>query len=308
MPTLWLYGGEWSRLDSTRVIEPFEGYAVFNDSPVADTLLIDPTITESSGPVAKKTGVAEGRLWSMRILAQCQQARDVETVAAVAATASTGWDRRDEAEPPGVGEYVSVYFSHPEWRRSTARYSIDARPAFDDGAVWPFEVTTTIRDKVHLSFEGVAEVPPAFEVWLVDDLLQTAQNLRTSNTYTVAGSEMPRPLKLVVGRPGFMEGELSESREIPTRFDLFPNFPNPFNPATTIRYGLPTAEAVSLVIYNVLGAKVATLEAGTRKEAGYHAVIWDGRSDAGTLAASGVYFVQMQAGAFVQTQRMVLVK
>ena len=44
-PTLWFYGGEWRRLDSTRVIEPFEGYAVFNDSPVADTLLIDPTIT-----------------------------------------------------------------------------------------------------------------------------------------------------------------------------------------------------------------------------------------------------------------------
>ena len=154
----------------------------------------------------------------------------------------------------------------------------------------------------------MAEVPPAFEVWLVDDLLQTAQNLRTSNTYTVAGSQTPRPLKLVVGRKGFMEGERQASREIPTRFDLFPNFPNPFNPATTIRYGLPTAEAVSLVIYNVLGAKVATLEAGRHKEAGYHAVIWDGRSDAGTLVASGVYFVRMRAGAFVQTRQVVLVK
>ncbi len=58
----------------------------------------------------------------------------------------------------------------------------------------------------------------------------------------------------------------------------------------------------------MLGAKVATLEAGTRKEAGYHVVIWDGRSDAGTLAASGVYFVRMRAGAFVQTRQVVLVK
>ena len=91
-------------------------------------------------------------------------------------------------------------------------------------------------------------------------------------------------------------------------FELFQNFPNPFNPVTTIRYGLPDAEHVSLVIYNVLGEKVATLEAGTEKEAGYHAVVWDSRSDRGTPVASGVYFVRIRAGAFVQTQTMVLVK
>ncbi len=71
---------------------------------------------------------------------------------------------------------------------------------------------------------------------------------------------------------------------------------------------MPQASPVSLIVYNLLGQQVAALEAGTEQEAGYHAVVWDGRSDAGTLAASGVYFVQMRAAAFVQTQQMVLVK
>jgi len=58
----------------------------------------------------------------------------------------------------------------------------------------------------------------------------------------------------------------------------------------------------------VLGKKVATLEAGAVREAGYHAVVWNGRSDAGTPVASGVHFMRMQAGRFGQTRQMILVK
>ena len=54
--------------------------------------------------------------------------------------------------------------------------------------------------------------------------------------------------------------------------------------------------------------RVAMLEGGAEKQAGYYAVVWDGRSDAGTPVASGVYFARMQAGRFVQTQKMILLK
>ena len=167
---------------------------------------------------------------------------------------------------------------------------------------------TTIRDRVELTFEGLDDVPAAYEVWLVDEVLHVTQDLRQTPRYAVAGSPTPRPLKLVVGRRAFVDDEVQAGQELPTRFELFPNFPNPFNPATTVRYGLPTAEWVSLVVYNVLGEKVATLEAAADRAAGYHAVIWDGRSDAGIAVASGVYFARMQAGRFVQTQQMILVK
>jgi hypothetical protein len=100
---------------------------------------------------------------------------------------------------------------------------------------------------------------------------------------------------------------LAAIQEVPVRYELFPNYPNPFNPVTTLRYGLPATETVSLVIYNVLGEKVATLVQGTQ-EAGYHAVVWDGRSDAGTTVASGLYVARMRTGSFVATRTMMLIK
>ena len=326
-------GASWNdpASDPVSTIEPFEGYAVHVDS--ADVLFINPdalpfeeaaldaleAVTALGCPVEpflelfpppqkNEPASEEPVAWSIRVLAQSGPARDIDTRAAVAANASAAWDRLDRPEPPGFGDHVSVYFSHPEWQRNTTRYSIDTRPEPTDSVVWPLEVAATVRDKVHLTFEGLADVPPEFEVRLLDDLLSRSQNLRETPTYAVAGTTDPRSLKLVVGKPGFLDGERAESGEIPERFELFPNFPNPFNPSTTIRYGLPVAERVSLVIYNALGEKVATLAAGSEKAAGYHAEVWDGHNAAGAQVASGVYFARLRAGRFVQTQTMVLVK
>ncbi|HEX7574230.1 MAG TPA: T9SS type A sorting domain-containing protein, partial [Bacteroidota bacterium] len=83
---------------------------------------------------------------------------------------------------------------------------------------------------------------------------------------------------------------------------LSQNFPNPFNPSTTIGYGLPRGADVTLVIYNALGQEVAKL-VDTHQESGYHEVRFDG-----TSVASGVYFYRLRAGAFSQTKRLMLVR
>ena len=307
---LWTYNGAWMQLQTAPpdTLKPFNGYAIFNDLSTADTLLIDPDLSsDAAAPALEHTDTSRPG-WSIRIVAQSRQARDIETVAAVAPGASERWDRLDRPEPPGVGDYVSAYFTHPEWKKHTARFSTDTRPLPTDGTVWPFEVSTTVRDNVLLTFDGLDDIPPDYEVWLVDDLVQVSQNLRQTDTYTLAGTLKPRPLKLVVGKHLFSDDERAESREIPTRFALFANFPNPFNPATTLRYGVPETARVSLVVYDVLGRQIATLADGDEQAAGYHAVVWDGRNDAGMPVASGLYFARMQAGRFVQTQKMILAK
>ncbi|MDH5268447.1 MAG: C25 family cysteine peptidase [Candidatus Krumholzibacteria bacterium] len=87
------------------------------------------------------------------------------------------------------------------------------------------------------------------------------------------------------------------------------NYPNPFNPVTTIEYWVPGGirNAVSLVIYDVRGARVRTLVDG-EKAAGRYAAQWDGRNDAGAPVGSGVYFYRMSAGSFQDARRMVLLK
>jgi hypothetical protein len=94
----------------------------------------------------------------------------------------------------------------------------------------------------------------------------------------------------------------SAEKEGPGAFVLEANHPNPFNPATTIRYALPQAEAVRLVVYNMLGQEVARLVEGL-VAAGRHEVVFDGQG-----LPSGVYLYRLEAGTFVQTRRMTLVK
>jgi hypothetical protein len=85
------------------------------------------------------------------------------------------------------------------------------------------------------------------------------------------------------------------------------NFPNPFNPQTTLAYSVKDASDVSLVIYDVAGRRVRELVNEHRK-AGVYKVVWDGRDGKGTQVASGVYFYKLAAGSFVDTKKMIMLK
>jgi hypothetical protein len=93
----------------------------------------------------------------------------------------------------------------------------------------------------------------------------------------------------------------------PSTFVLWQNFPNPFNPRTVIAYRLPHRTAVRLNVYNIAGQRVETL-VREWQAAGRHQVVWDGTDEKGRALSSGIYFYRLQAGAFLQTRRLVLLK
>ena len=109
---------------------------------------------------------------------------------------------------------------------------------------------------------------------------------------------------------GLREGYQSNCRPVsveptpivPTQFALYPNYPNPFNPTTSIAYDLPKIAFVQLNVFNLLGEKVATLVNGVEM-AGTKSVAFDARN-----LSSGVYFCRLQAGGFVKTMRMMVTK
>jgi subtilisin-like proprotein convertase family protein len=92
------------------------------------------------------------------------------------------------------------------------------------------------------------------------------------------------------------------SGSVPREFALLPNYPNPFNPATLIRYALPVRARVTLKIFNVIGQEVATL-VNDELPAGMHEVTFDG-----SALGSGVYFCSIKAGSFSATRKMMLLK
>ena len=97
------------------------------------------------------------------------------------------------------------------------------------------------------------------------------------------------------------------SQGLPQAFKLAQNFPNPFNPATTIQYSLPEAASVSLKIYDIAGQVIRHL-IEQKQVAGSHQVVWDGLDQSGVPTANGVYFYELKAGEFRALRKMLLLK
>lgn len=105
----------------------------------------------------------------------------------------------------------------------------------------------------------------------------------------------------------FAELSGSGAESLPSGFELGQNFPNPFNPTTTISFTLPTASQVSLEIYNLLGQRVRTLVDGPMN-AGSHSVMWNATDQNGRSVSSGVYFYRLVAGEQTASKKMMLLK
>jgi len=105
----------------------------------------------------------------------------------------------------------------------------------------------------------------------------------------------------------YMAEETLKSAQAPIETKIIGNYPNPFNPSTTIRYTLGVDSPVSVRVYNMLGQEVATLVNGYQK-AGEQSVVWHGTNNSGQTVASGLYIYRIQAGNTVMTQRMLFMK
>ncbi len=137
-------------------------------------------------------------------------------------------------------------------------------------------------ERLHLSFM-VVDAPPFAEV-LVPFTLEDS-----------AGNKWEYTMKLYPqqGRP--------------IEYSLHENYPNPFNPSTTISYSLKENKHTQLVIYNALGQKIRTL-VHEPQTAGIHAIQWNGQNENGEQVSSGIYFYRLTAGSFIQTRRMMLIE
>ena len=103
------------------------------------------------------------------------------------------------------------------------------------------------------------------------------------------------------------ELDMDDEYLIPDKYSLLQNFPNPFNPRTTIHYELPKEELVQIIIFNLLGRQVKHL-VDDFQGAGINSIVWDTTNDHGQPVSAGIYIYQLQAGKILQTRKMVLLK
>ena len=95
---------------------------------------------------------------------------------------------------------------------------------------------------------------------------------------------------------------------IPTTHALYYNYPNPFKPITVIDYAIPQPTHVKLVVYDILGRKVATLLSDDIYFEGEHSITWDGKNDYGHSVSSGIYIYQIKTSNYVGSKVMSLLR
>jgi len=107
--------------------------------------------------------------------------------------------------------------------------------------------------------------------------------------------------------PSNSVGVDNRSETLPQGFALEQNFPNPFNPFTTLRYDLPEDSFVNITIYDMMGRQVSTL-VSSQQTAGFKSIQWNAINDKGSPVSAGLYLYTIQAGKFRHTKKMVLLK
>ncbi|OQY75377.1 MAG: hypothetical protein B6D44_01700 [Ignavibacteriales bacterium UTCHB2] len=186
----------------------------------------------------------------------------------------------------------------------------------------PVELTSFsskfINDKIQLNWVTKTEVNNyGFNVerrinegeWNTLDFVEGHGNSNSPKEYTytdkdifTGGSKFQYRLKQIDTDGKFEYSDVVEVEIIPAKFELSQNFPNPFNPSTTIRFSLPKETQLKINIYNTLGELVQTLAEGTY-EAGYHKVTFNASN-----LPSGAYIYRIESADFMQVRKMVLIK
>ncbi len=291
--TLFYYNGAaWEIADS---LLPFRGYAV--KAPQNMTLQIPPSSTNAN--LAKvKSSVETG--WRFRLKLRSGAYYDNINFAGVREGAKEKIDSFDIPEPPVIGTFVSLYFTEKNPKR--AKLTADFKPSQQDGYRFDFTVCGNTGKPLQLDIEADS-LPKDFE-WCV----VSPQNGVRYGQLPIRLYGSKQNLRLLVGKKDFVKAELAAFRDLPLRFRLHQNYPNPFNSRTTIQVDLPSADRLSIVIYDITGRRVKTLSKRRLLDAGYHTFVWDGSDRFGIPVASGIYFIHLQGRKFRADRKIILQK
>ncbi len=176
-------------------------------------------------------------------------------------------------------------------------YTVAYTKSTDGGATWTAPTLLETNNQLDFRYPSIAEFNPNDN--FVDIVYQ--QDLLPGSSAFSDNAPITRA-QLLHRRLSTLSTRDNRGVDVAKAYRLEQNYPNPFNPTTNISYVLPKAENVSLKVYDVLGREVATL-VNEVKAAGAYTVPFNASN-----LASGVYFYKLQAGSFVQTKKMMLVK
>jgi hypothetical protein len=298
---IFSYGGV-NGFSQATTLEPYVGYYFFNSDNVP---YIRIPYGATSGVWMKADSSAQDG-WMVTVAAQTGEFTDRTLMFGVRKDASEGLDRYDYRKPRTIGTLPCTMFRRPDLDSVYSIFATDIRPPVKSLTRWPFELQTPDKKSLTLRFEGIGQIPDGLDVFLIDHVHARYADLRSIQEYMFTPATSNGQLTVAVGTHDAMASVLSDV--VPKAFALDNNFPNPFNPSTTLPVAVPHAAEISVKVYNILGEEVRTVFAG-QAEAGRHWIVWDGKNDAGAPVATGVYLARLTTDAGVSmVKKMLLMK
>ncbi len=288
-------------------LEPWKGYLYYSDSafvmnyPANDATVFSKVINEKQ--VTPRFAI-QAELFSMQneILGKIEIGEHAEAA-----------DSRDAFDKPSLpslsGDDIRIRLIADDGKT----LHTDFRRNSDSGSIWDFEIVHLAQDQsVSLKWNGTDQLPEGYVLAVLNRASGKLEYVTSGEDFRIGGTKSGDVrFRVMAGTKEYIESQSQTA--IPSEFYLAPNYPNPFNPSTTIQYGLPSASTVELVIYNSLGQEVRTLFSGVQN-AGQQRILWNGRNDNGAPVSSGIYIFRAtirsleDGGTFRQSRKMMLIK
>lgn len=217
-------------------------------------------------------------------------------------------NKYDFVKPPkSPAGSVESYFEHTGWNSLFSKYSSDIkRTTTGKDAQWSFYVSTLQNGELFLDWKKIlSQIPAEVRKQFVSIGLSTIDipNFLTLDMLKVFSASLPvEKDKIYRFSINASVTDVPDEKITPKSFGLMQNFPNPFNPVTNIRFEIANTQHVTLKVFDILGKEVVVL-VNQMKEAGSYSVDFSSAN-----LSSGTYLYRLQAGEFIQTRKMIILK
>ncbi|MBS4036116.1 MAG: choice-of-anchor D domain-containing protein [Ignavibacterium sp.] len=288
------------------VLEPWEGYWVYNPGLQVVTLSVPPVESMIGSPLPKHSFAFEDNEFIIQIKAEIENTKHIDYqnyVGMLNENKHTGI-KKNILEAPPIRNEIRLSIIDSDKNFAQKFVSPDK-----DGITWDLSLTVKeMWQNVHIVFASENKLPEGFDIWLLN--IDSQVSIPVQNNKAVINNEDKGTinLKLIIGTHEFAKQEANNISLSPTEYTLYQNYPNPFNPTTTISYNLKEKSVVTLEIYDVLGSIIKTIANNETQNAGRHTLIWNGDNTEANPVSSGVYLYRLKANNFVETKKMILVR
>jgi hypothetical protein len=313
------YTGEnaWSTVIDT--VQSFGGYIICNKADTTRTFRVGVTsVNSSGGQIANLyNGIysfkKEGE-WNVKVDFYTEGDADVNNNAGFHPQALNEYDQFDNPAEPYTpdGDYRIRFDWVYKHAANGFEYPLrdDIRMLDQDQGLW-YGLLKAKEELINIEVDIRGDLKENNELILFDLSNQERFNLIEKTKHQLKNknkTDLGKRIYLIYGDHSWVEAKITELiNMIPKGFVLNENYPNPFNPITTIKYEIPKNGNVRLVIYNIIGQEVATL-VNTEQWAGKYSVRWNGTNQYGSQVATGTYFYVLKTNNNQSIKKMLLLK